>query len=725
MKTKTLRAFYIGNLIGLATAAVIILVTAGLFPELFDGFEAKTLDLRYISKIRKQEAMRAGQTIDDIVIVDIDNRSLNQFGRFQQWPRDYYTDVLHFLAESGALVIGFDVLFMEPDIDRVADQQFVEATAKAGNVCHAFSFSRAEPEAFLYKMNSLPEPLDKSGFSYIFSEKIVNKFLAADRFDGKFYPLYNAAKRIGFVNFQPDNDSVIRKMPLFMNFAEELYPSLAMAMVLYLYDVHNNQIEIKPGKYIQLSVTTPKHQQLITIPIDEHGQMLINYMGSFQTFRYVSFYDVWANRVPKEFFNGKVVLIGASAPGLFDLRPVPFHNALPGVEIHANIICNIITQNFIHRTSSIVNWLILAFLCMGISTIAILVRIKINIPAILAILVGFMFMTFWAFTNYNIWIENVRPMLGILCSQIVVLTYRYLNESKDKRKIKVMFQHYLSATVVNELLNNPNMLKLGGERKIATAFFSDIKDFSTVAEHLEPEKLVSLLNEYLSAMTEVVLRYEGYLDKYVGDAIVAIFGIPIEHPDHAVRACHAALDMRKQLVILRQMWKRAGKPGFDARIGINSGPMIAGNIGGTSRFDYTVIGDSVNLASRLESANKIYGTSIIISEDTFFYIHDQFWCRELDAIRVKGKSKPVRIYELIGRKNEEIDPIRASSLEYFLKGLEIYRRRDWIHAYDLFQKALTLNPQDGPSREFIRRCKLFIEYPRPDDWDGVFEMKEK
>lgn len=725
MKTKTLRAFYIGNLIGLATAAVIIVVTTGIFPKLFDGFEAKTLDLRYTSKIRKLEAMRAGQTIDDIVIVDIDNRSLNQFGRFQQWPRDYYIDVLNFLAQSRALVIGFDVLFMEPDIDRVADQQFVEATAKAGNVCHAFSFSRAEPEAFLYKMDALPEALDQSGFSYIFSEAIVKRFPAAERFDGKFYDLYNAAKRIGFVNFQPDNDAVIRKMPLFMSFAGELYPSLAMAIVLYLYDIHNNQIEIEPGKYIRLSVVTPKQQRIITIPIDNQGQMLINYMGSYQTFRYVSFYDVWANRVPAEFFANKVVLIGASAPGLFDLRPVPFQNALPGVEIHANVICNILTQNFIRRIPTVVNWLIVALLSMLISTIAISLRLKISIPSILMSSVGFVFITFWAFNNYNLWIENVRPMLGVLFSIIAVLMYRYITESKDKRKIKAMFQHYLSAAVVNELLSDPTKLKLGGERKVATAFFSDIKNFSTIAESLEPEQLVSVLNEYLSAMTEVILRYEGYLDKYVGDAIVSIFGIPIEQSDHAVRACNAALDMRKELVILSQMWKRAGKPAFEARIGINSGPMIAGNIGGTNRFDYTVIGDSVNLAARLESANKIYGTSIIISEETFSHVHKNFWCRELDSIRVKGKTKPVRIYELIGRKSEEIDPVRAKSLEYFLKGLEIYRKRDWIHAYDLFQKALTLNPYDGPSREFIRRCKLFIEFPRPANWDGVFDMTEK
>lgn len=379
----------------------------------------------------------------------------------------------------------------------------------------------------------------------------------------------------------------------------------------------------------------------------------------------------------------------------------------------------------IQKPPKIVTGIILILLCMIIGAITSFFRIRINVPIILIISAGYIFFTFFSFSNYNLWIENVRPIIGILFCHIAVLTYRFLDESKVKRKIKGMFQHYISATVVNELLKNPGMLKLGGERKVATAFFTDIKNLTTVSETLEPEKLVSVLNEYLSAMTDIILRYEGYLDKYDGDAMVAIFGIPVEQADHAVRACNAALDMRKELAILRQIWKREGKPAFEARIGINSGPMIAGNIGGKDRFDYTAIGDSVNLASRLEGVNKMYGTTIIISEDTFYHIHEKFWCRELDFIRVKGKNKPVRIYELIGRKTEEIDPVRSSSLEYFLKGLEVYRKRDWIRAYDFFQKALTLKPDDGPSFEFIRRCKKFIENPRPVDWDGVFEMNEK
>lgn len=725
MRKNRLQRFFVGNVLGLSIAIMVIILSEVFFPGIFENFEAKTFDLRYQTKIKLMEEARQGEKIDDIVIIDIDNRSLNQFGRYHQWPRDYYTEIINYLTDSGALVIGFDILFMEPDIDRMADTLLVRATRKSGNICHAFSFSSAEPDAFLYKMEAPPAQIDTLGFSYLFPENIINAFPEQDRFDGKFFELYKAAKKIGFANFQPDNDSVIRKIPLFMNFAGELYPSLAMAMALLLYDVQNFGMDIQPGKYIRLYVDGENGKTSFQIPIDPQGQMLINYAGSYQTFRYISFYDVWARRVAPEFFAGKIVLIGASVAGLYDLRPVPFQNAFPGVEIHANILHTILTQNFITKNSNLFSIIILVLLCLVVSSISPFFRMRITTPVIFLIAAGFVYLTFYLFNHHNLWVENVRPVFGIIFSYVGIISYHLIHANKDRKQIKNMFQHYISASVVNELLKNPNMLKLGGERRVATAFFSDIKDFTTVSESLEPEKLVFLLNEYLSAMTEIVLRYEGYLDKYEGDAIVAIFGVPVEQKDHAISACNAALDMLKELAILRAMWKREGKPVFFTRIGINSGPMIAGNIGGKNRFDYTAIGDSVNLASRLEGANKMYQTSIIISEETFNQVHSKFWCRELDYIRVKGKNQPVRIYELIGKKTDEISPVRSSALEYFLKGVEIYRQQDWIHAFDMFQKALSLYPDDGPAREYIRRCKHFIEFPRPADWDGVFELREK
>ncbi|MCU0645328.1 MAG: CHASE2 domain-containing protein, partial [bacterium] len=410
MRNNRLQRLSVGIVLGLSIAIIVIVLSEIIFPGIFENFEAKTFDLRFQTKIKLLEETRQGEKIDDIVIVDIDNRSLNQFGRYQQWPRDYYTEIINYLTESGALIIGFDILFMEPDIDRMADTLLVRATRKSGNVCHSFSFSSAEPDAFLYKMEAPPAPLDTLGFSYLASEEIINAFPGQDRFDGKFFELYKAAKKIGFANFQPDNDSVIRKIPLFMNFAGELYPSLAMAMALFLYNVQNSEVHIQPGEYIRLDVHTENGVKPLYIPIDQQGQMLINYMGSYQTFRYISFYDVWARRVPPEFFAGKIVLVGASVAGLYDLRPVPFQNAFPGVEIHANILHNILEQNFITKKSSLVSWMILAFLCLLVSSIAPFFRLRITIPIIFLIAAGFVYLTFYLFNHQNLWVENVRPV---------------------------------------------------------------------------------------------------------------------------------------------------------------------------------------------------------------------------------------------------------------------------------------------------------------------------
>ena len=725
MGENILKRLLIGISLGLLTAGLVLLVTEILFPTVFNNFEFQTLDERYAHKINKSEQARDGAKIEEIVIVDIDNRSLNKMGRFHQWPRDYYAEITNYLTESGALAIGFDILFMERDIDRVVDSLLVKSTRNAQNVFHALSFSKAEPDAFLYKMESPPEGLNYEKFSFHFSANIQNSFPLAERFDGKFIDLYNASQKLGFANYQPSNDSVIRKMPLFMNFAGRLYPSLSLAMVLYLFDIQQDQIAIKPGESVQLNIQTEQGTSLLNIPIDDKGQMLINYSGTYQTFRYISFYDVYTRRVPPEFFTDKIVLIGASAPGLQDIRTVPFQQVFPGVEIHANIIYNILNQDFIHQKSKSISCLILVLLCLIIAIISSFSKMLINIPFLLIVAVGFIYATFYAFSVNDLWIENVRPFIGIVMSQVAVLGYKYFSEMKDKKRIKSMFQNYVSPSVVNELLHNPDMLKLGGERKIATSFFSDIKNFTTCSENLEPEKLVAYLNEYLSALTDIILKYEGYLDKYEGDAIVAVFGIPVDQPDHALRACLAAIDIQDRLIRLRKRWKKQGKPLFETRIGINSGPMIAGNIGGKNRFDYTAIGDSVNLASRLEGVNKVYETSIIISEATFRNVFKHIWCRELDFIRVKGKSKPVRIYEIIDRKNTELGNVQKAYLEYYLKGLENYRNRELAIAQNYFQKALSIYPVDGPSSEFIRRCKYFTEKPLPENWDGVFEMTSK
>ncbi len=722
MHTKLSKRLLYGALLGLSAAILILLITFFLEYDLFEAFEAKTLDWRYVKRLQTLWERRGGETIEDIIIVDIDNRSLEKLGRFDQWPRSYHAQIIDYMSVGGAKAIAFDVLFMEPDKDAEMDSLLVAATRAAGNVYHAMAFSMADANAFLYPMEAPPQGFAAEKFSLALSAATAAHFRHAERMDGRLIQLYNAAAGIGYANFSPDNDSVIRTMPLFLNFAGRQYLSLTLSMAMGILGVKPEEIQVSPGKAMILQ---PKGQPGRRIPINRNGRMLISYQGTFQTFRYVSYYDVLMQRLPQEMFQDKIIFVGTSAAGLADIRPVPFQDAFPGVEVHANILYDMLKGEFINKQSPIYAIITFMLLAVAVALLAMLVKPWISGLATAALIGGYGYLaTIW-FATDAFWLELVRPVLAILFAYLFVLAYRYVDEERNKRYIKNMFQHYLTASVVNELLKSPDMLKLGGERREATVFFSDIKNFTTVSEKLEPETLIEQLNEYLSAMTEVVLKYDGYLDKYEGDAIMAVFGVPVQQTDHARRGCLAALEMQKILVDLRTKWRAEGKPEFHARMGLNSGPMIAGNIGGKDRFDYTVIGDAVNLASRLEGANKEYGTSIMISETTAQLLGETFVLRELDLLRVKGKQKPVVVYELLAEKRADLSIGKIMALEAYERGLRFYRQRKWDSAIREFEIALAADVNDGPSRTYIERCKYYKKNPVPLDWDGVFEMKTK
>jgi adenylate cyclase len=299
-----------------------------------------------------------------------------------------------------------------------------------------------------------------------------------------------------------------------------------------------------------------------------------------------------------------------------------------------------------------------------------------------------------------------------------------MTEEREKKKIKGAFHYYVTASVVNEMLKNPEKLKLGGEKKDLTVLFSDIRGFTTISEGLSPEMLVKLLNEYLTVMTDIVFKYDGLLDKYMGDAIMAVYGAPLDQEDHAERACYTALDMMDELKVLQAKWEAEGTPRINIGIGVNSGPMVVGNMGSQRRFDYTVMGDSVNLSSRLEGANKQYSTNIIIGEVTYEKVRDKFLCRELDSVRVKGKDLPVKIYELVGRNGGVPDETK-DVICLFHQGLEEYKGRKWQEANETFNKVLDIKPDDCPSKLYLKRSKNLMEAPPPEDWDGVFTMETK
>ena len=305
------------------------------------------------------------------------------------------------------------------------------------------------------------------------------------------------------------------------------------------------------------------------------------------------------------------------------------------------------------------------------------------------------------------------------------MTYYYLSEKKSRKKVIGAFEKYVSKEVVKEILDDPEKLKLGGERRTITIFFSDIRGFTTISEKLSPEELVKLLNEYLTEMTNIILTHNGVVDKYMGDAIMAFWNAPLDQPKHAELTCSTALEMEKKLKQLQKEWNARGVPPLEIGVGINTGPAVVGNMGSYERFDYTAMGDTVNLGSRLEGLNKQYGTRIIISETTKSAVEKKpFLVRKLDKVMVKGKKEPITIYELSSKKEDALDWY-YKVIEHFEKGLEEYFKQQWDKALHEFNSVLKIRPEDGPSKAFIERCEYFKHHAPEKDWDGVWVMKTK
>ncbi len=447
----------------------------------------------------------------------------------------------------------------------------------------------------------------------------------------------------------------------------------------------------------------------------------IDYYGPAKTFPYISFIDVYNDLLPPNTFKDKAVLIGATAPDLHDILQTPF-GAMPGVEIHANAIATLQAEKYFNPISlTLFALLVLCFDILAIFTILYFRRVS-SVTTILAILfVLIQLLGIVAFKFYLL-VPNLYISLSFIVVSGVLTVYQYFSESKDKKMIREMFQYYLMPEVIDELVLNPEKLRLGGEKREMSILFSDIRDFTTISEKLSPEVLTNLLNEYLTGMTNAVMQERGFVDKYIGDAVMAFWGAPVINPEHATYACRAAIEMCRTLREFNVGWKERGLPTLNIGIGINTGDMVVGNIGSNKRFNYTVIGDEVNFGSRLEGLNKMYGTECLISESTKNEIgkDESFVLRELDLVTVKGKKEPKLIFELV---TKDIDDNFSNILNEFTKGRELYMKTDFKNAAMHFENALALG-EDGPSRVFLERCKNMENNP-PQNWNGVYEFKSK
>ena len=700
----------------LATSIVIVLYAIN--PSFLNLLELKSYDLRFRSRGTEKPG-------NEIVIVKIDEESVRKLGRWP-WSREHWAKLVKRLTKWEAKVIGIDAIFAEKE-STAADAQLAEAIDESGSVVVGYFFLTSEEEIRglkeVYPGGDVSQVSPKK-LPVLFRDQKVKKvpLLEALHMRSNIPMISGRARGLGFFNVdlsvKENVDGTVRWIPLVMKFQDDVYPSLAPQLLReYLGDPQPPFLKV--GDFgvegIQLGE--------MVIPMDERGGLLVNYRGGRNTFPGYSFHKVISDESEERpravDFKGKIVLVGATAIGLYDARVTPFDTSLPGVEIHATLIDNILRRDFILRPEWIWAIEIPVIIMMALIPGLLIARLSPLRGAFISmgLFTIYIVANRYFLINQRMWTNLIYPFLAFSGVFVAVTVYQYVTEEREKRKIRNAFQFYVSAGVVNEILKDPGKLKLGGERKVLTVLFSDIRGFTYLSETLPPETLTKLLNLYLTPMTVTVFKYQGTLDKYMGDAIMAIFGAPLDLNDHAEKACHTALDMVEALKHLHKSWEIDGIPEISIGIGINTGPMSVGNMGSNMLFDYTVVGDHVNLGSRLEKLNREYGTNIIISEFTHRFIQDTFICRELDIVRVRGRKEPVRIFELLGRE----DPFQQWSAFKVLceNGLRAYRSQRWDEGIGEFEKALKIRPDDGPAKLYLRRCTQLRKKGPSPKWDGV------
>ncbi|MEK9136082.1 MAG: adenylate/guanylate cyclase domain-containing protein, partial [Bacteroidota bacterium] len=711
-----------------AVALLVIVLTQDNILKLgiIQRLELASIDYRFESR----GTDLAFKDSSDVVIVEISEESFKSLPEKWPWPRSYYARLIRNLKTAGARAVGIDLILSSSVLGPQDNDELRAAIHETGIVVLAGKVPQKEADYNIVTAN----------------ENYGNMF-------------FNVDSCLGAVNVLSDADGVLRRyQPMWANNTNLLIPAFGFGVLDKHYGLPALSIvENFADHFVFIHAEIPKY---------DATTFLINFYGPAGTFRRVNFVDVIDDEtlttieeaqteaeinlfsdpdigyLQSGVFKDKIVIVGSMAPEEHDLFPVSFargqqagDNLMYGVEIHANVIENVLRNDFITKQSTTTEVLAVFFFTIVTFLVTSGLKSSKTRHAFLVELNGFLFVlaevfvvgyaALILFNKHNYLLTAISPILAVLAGYVSSTVYHFVVERKQRMLIKSMFSTYVNPTVVEELIVNPEKLKLGGERRELTVLFSDIEGFTTLSEGMPPEQLVGLLNEYLSAMTEIIFRKDGTLDKYEGDAIMAFWGAPIPQPDHALRACLSALEMQEKLHSIRSEWRQQEKPALNVRVGINTGEMVVGNMGGMGKFDYTVIGDSVNLASRLEGANKQYKTGIMVSERTYELVQGKIRGRELDLIAVKGRSAPLKIFELLRLNDGGVDATLEAFLTIYEEGLKLYRERRWDEARKKFERALHLRRDDHPSKMYIERASLYAVNPPPTEWDGVFVMQTK
>lgn len=727
-----------------------------------ENFERRTLDAR-----ARHYAAPTPFT-ERIVIVDITEESIERlrpfYGRWP-WPRSLHGEVAEYLAADGAAAIGFDLLFAEQvmrrevdaadwenlaalagsaDLPEVRDElkrridalqpglddrEFVASVAQAGNVFQAAVFApgpRASGNATA--LTGVTVPVAALSDATVREQAVL-----------PFADLAQATRGVGHINVLPDADGTYRRFAplLWWNERQAAYPALGVAIAAHVKGLPLASIRRQAAGLALGDVV---------LPLADDDSAWIRYQGgtlghqadgteTFQSFyRHIPYEQVLASKdllaagqaapLARDTFHGKIVLISAQAAGLSDLRATPFSPVTPGIELHANIIDNLLAGRFLRTPGAAIAFLLTLAGCLAVALFALKLRFRLGVPLALATTGGIASGAWLAYGQGWV-LPLVKPLVAMTLSYGGILLARAANTERERRWLRTAFSHYLAPSVLEEVLRSPDKLHLGGERRCMTVLFSDIAGFTTLSEKLEPEEVSAFLNGYLDLMTACVAQSGGTLDKFVGDAVMAEWNAPLAQPDHAARACEAALLMLEQVRLYRMARQNAGT--LDIRIGINSGEMVVGNLGSHQIFDYTVIGDEVNTASRLEPLNKAFGTRIIVAgmtrREAEAHRPGYFSFRSLGRVSPKGRVEPLEIFELIDW-TQKLDDAMRQRLAAFEEALDHYLARRFEEALRRFRR-ISEQSQDAPAAHFAALCESHLAHPPPTDWNGAFVQTEK
>jgi adenylate cyclase len=718
----------------LVATVVVIFAEVPYLNQFVEQAEQISLDMRY------RNFNRLTRPSQQVILVDIDEETLNKYapvyGRWP-WPRKAHKEIISFIGEGNPSMTIFDVLFTEPQQESDDDQILAEVSAHYKNVSHA---SLLLPESGLEDQKDIPLRKDRAFPNPLQWKSAPSRWFSDSKYHAVSLPnptLWTQTENVHSANVEPDSDGILRRVPMAFLYDQTWIPSLAMRGIL------SQSLNAQPrlalnGQSLEVyeTETSPKRQ----IPLDDKGTLFLHYYADSRWFNQVSAAAILDSAIAKEagniegitidpeMFKDKVVIIGTSAMALNDLKVTPIGKQYPGALLHATAISNVLLGDYLReapRHTTLWLSLLLVFICyFSIFFVdSFFVR---NVFPPLSIFATTVLSSVYYFNKESYHIPMALPVIAALGSLLHGYLHMAIIETRQRKMIQGTLSKYLSPAVTQHLIDsgiNPTA-EVGKWREISI-LFSDIRGFTSLSETIAPDFLVRVLNEYLGEMTDIIFDHEGTLDKFIGDAVMAFWGAPIDDKDHARKSVSTAIHMVRAVDTFNERNRKDGYPPLKIGVGVHTGKAIVGNIGSNKRLDYTIIGDNVNLASRLEGLTKEYGLSLLISGPTYELIKDHFICRPIDVVVAKGKTQSVPLFQPLIERKPGPDAAKWEALCYLYNdAYKLYQQGQFTWALESFRKILEKHPQDGPTLTFIERCEVLAKSP-PVDWQGVFVATKK